>query len=71
MKITPEFKAMVKQAIKEIEADQEHERLHAHIRQRISERLKAGRTGGAFCGVCNENIVMRKPDTAENYSASE
>lgn len=53
---------MVKQAIKDIKADEEHERLHAHIRKEISRRLKRGRTGGAFCGLCNENILLTKPD---------
>lgn len=65
MKITPEFKAMVKQALKEIKQDQQHEAVHVEIRKRIVERLERGRSGGAFCGICNKSILMHEPDLGE------
>lgn len=60
MNITPEFKAMVKQALKELKEDAGHEQLHAHIRRTIAKRLKTGRTGGAYCSLCRKVIEAKK-----------
>lgn len=56
--VDPKFKAKLVEALKEIEADKRHMKLHDDIREKMYKSLKPGMSGVTRCGLCEENIVV-------------
>lgn len=65
--VTGELVNAVKQALKEIEEDKQHARVHSMIRARLNRETPTGRVGASMCGQCEKILEFYVPDLAYEH----
>lgn len=65
MAVSPELKQAVKEALIELEADKQHQKVHDYIYISMLQKLEAGQKGFSKCGICKETLTVQKAPELE------